>query len=131
MPLRLDLPRRGFQRAETPPFASHDRAGKASLDYLHKPPHTPFGRASGARGIPIQAHEVNQTLECARCGRRFVPSRPQEASSPGPALPPGVDGCEDNWDSPTVVPDPTIYKSGDADKVTLTGSGISVVHFAL
>ena len=36
--------------------------------------------------------------------------------------------CEDNWDSdPT--PDPAIYKSGDADKLTLNGAGIDVVHY--
>lgn len=36
-------------------------------------------------------------------------------------------GCEDNWDGPH--PDPSIYKSGDADKVTLNGNAISVVHY--
>lgn len=35
--------------------------------------------------------------------------------------------CEGNWDSAN--PDPSIYKSGDADKVALTTSGISVVHY--
>ncbi|HEY2027670.1 MAG TPA: hypothetical protein VGH20_00545 [Myxococcales bacterium] len=35
--------------------------------------------------------------------------------------------CEGNWDGPN--PDPAIYKSGDADKVTLQGAGISVVHY--
>jgi hypothetical protein len=35
--------------------------------------------------------------------------------------------CESNWDGPN--PDPSIYKSGDADKVTLIGNGISVVHY--
>jgi Divergent InlB B-repeat domain len=35
--------------------------------------------------------------------------------------------CEGNWDGPN--PDPSIYKSGDADKVTLIGNGISVVHY--
>ncbi len=39
----------------------------------------------------------------------------------------GVLDCESNWDGPS--PDPSIYKSGDADKVTLTASGISVVHY--
>jgi hypothetical protein len=39
----------------------------------------------------------------------------------------GALGCEDNWDGPN--PDPAVYKSGDADKVTLGGSGISVVHY--
>ena len=28
--------------------------------------------------------------------------------------------CESNWDGPN--PDPSIYKSGDADRVTLTGN---------
>lgn len=39
----------------------------------------------------------------------------------------GEYGCEDNWDGPN--PDPAIYKSGDADKVTLTSTGINVVHY--
>jgi hypothetical protein len=39
----------------------------------------------------------------------------------------GEYGCEDNWDGPD--PDPNIYKSGDADKVVLTGSSITVVHY--
>jgi hypothetical protein len=34
--------------------------------------------------------------------------------------------CENNWD---VTPVPSIYKSGDADRVTLTASGIKVVHY--
>ena len=40
---------------------------------------------------------------------------------------PGQFDCESNWDGPN--PDPSIYKSGDADKVTLLGNGISVVHY--
>jgi hypothetical protein len=40
--------------------------------------------------------------------------------------------CEDDWvelpDGGTTG-DPSIYKSGDADKVTLNGGGISVVHY--
>jgi hypothetical protein len=35
--------------------------------------------------------------------------------------------CESNWDGPN--PDPSIYKSGDADRVTLTPTGISVAHY--
>jgi hypothetical protein len=43
---------------------------------------------------------------------------------------PGEVGCEDNWDVKLpLVPDPAVYKSGDADKLTLTGNGISVVHY--
>lgn len=41
--------------------------------------------------------------------------------------PPGEYGCEDNWDGPS--PDPDIYKSGDADKVVLSGDSIRVVHY--
>jgi hypothetical protein len=42
---------------------------------------------------------------------------------------PGELDCEINWDGPN--PDPAIYKSGDADKVTLAADGksISVVHY--
>ena len=38
------------------------------------------------------------------------------------------DDCEINWDTPT--PDPTIYKSGDADRVMLRADGtLGVVHY--
>ncbi len=40
---------------------------------------------------------------------------------------PGELDCESNWDGPN--PDPSIYKSGDADRVTLTATGIDVVHY--
>jgi hypothetical protein len=37
-------------------------------------------------------------------------------------------GCEDNWDGPN--PDPSIYKSGDADRVTVDATGkLKVVHY--
>jgi hypothetical protein len=39
----------------------------------------------------------------------------------------GALDCESNWDGPN--PDPAIYKSGDADRVTLNGTAISVVHY--
>lgn len=46
----------------------------------------------------------------------------------GKPVAPGVPDCESSWDSPN--PDPSVYKSGDADKVTLDGSGgIRVVHY--
>jgi hypothetical protein len=45
----------------------------------------------------------------------------------GKAPGPGEIDCESNWDGPN--PDPAIYKSGDADKVTLTAKGISVIHY--
>ena len=46
----------------------------------------------------------------------------------------GKDGCEDAWHGDQWTPpsrwgDPSIYKSGDADRVTLTANGISVVHY--
>ena len=46
----------------------------------------------------------------------------------------GKPGCEyawtgNQWDPPYAWGDPSVYKSGDADRVTLTGSGISVVHY--
>ncbi len=39
----------------------------------------------------------------------------------------GAYGCEDNWDGP--APDPSIYKSGDADRVQLTEGGLRVAHY--
>jgi hypothetical protein len=47
---------------------------------------------------------------------------------------PGVYDCEgewkgDQWTPPAQWGDPAIYKSGDADRVTLTATGISVVHY--
>lgn len=46
----------------------------------------------------------------------------------------GKPGCEwawhgDQWTPPANWGDPSVYKSGDADRVTLTGSGIAVVHY--
>ena len=39
-----------------------------------------------------------------------------------------ADDCESNWDGPH--PDPSIYKSGDADRVTVDASGkLTVVHY--
>ena len=48
----------------------------------------------------------------------------------------GKPNCEDEWDKAgaTTIPehartDSSVYKSGDADRVTLAGNGISVVHY--
>ncbi|WP_224362960.1 CBM96 family carbohydrate-binding protein [Hyalangium versicolor] len=46
----------------------------------------------------------------------------------------GMPTCEDEWDQAYAAgrtPDASIYKSGDADRVTLSGSGIQVVHYDL
>ncbi len=46
----------------------------------------------------------------------------------------GMPTCEDEWDQAYYAgrtPDASIYKSGDADRVTLSGSGIRVVHYDL
>lgn len=48
----------------------------------------------------------------------------------GKPAPPGVLGCESNWDSEELPPDPSIYKSGDADRVTLhSNATLKVVHY--
>ena len=46
----------------------------------------------------------------------------------------GKPGCEDawhgdQWTDPAQWGDPAIYKSGDADRVSLTATGISVAHY--
>ena len=44
----------------------------------------------------------------------------------------GMPTCEDEWDAADNAgrtPDASIYKSGDADRVTLTSTGIHVVHY--
>ena len=41
----------------------------------------------------------------------------------------GKPGCEDDWDGPN--PDPSVYKSGDVDRVTLVGDSLEVVHYDL
>lgn len=41
----------------------------------------------------------------------------------------GKPSCESEWDVNASAPDPSVYKSGDADRVTLNGEGISVVHY--
>ncbi|MDY7228003.1 DUF7594 domain-containing protein [Hyalangium rubrum] len=46
----------------------------------------------------------------------------------------GMPTCEDEWDQAYAAgrpPDASIYKSGDADRVTLTPTGIQVVHYDL
>jgi hypothetical protein len=46
----------------------------------------------------------------------------------------GMPTCEDEWDQAYYAgrtPDASIYKSGDADRVTLTSTGIHVVHYDL
>jgi hypothetical protein len=46
----------------------------------------------------------------------------------------GMPTCEDEWDQAYAAgrtPDASIYKSGDADRVTLTSTGIQVVHYDL
>jgi hypothetical protein len=46
----------------------------------------------------------------------------------------GMPTCEDEWDAAYNAgrsPDASIYKSGDADRVTLAGTGIQVVHYDL
>jgi hypothetical protein len=61
-------------------------------------------------------------------GTAYVGYRGRYDSSDGV----GQVGCEDEWDTDYnrgVTPDPSIYKSGDADKVTLSGSGINVAHY--
>jgi hypothetical protein len=47
---------------------------------------------------------------------------------------PGMPTCEDEWDQAPAAgrtPDASIYKSGDADRVTLTPTGIQVAHYDL
>ncbi|MBM7113837.1 DUF7594 domain-containing protein [Archangium primigenium] len=46
----------------------------------------------------------------------------------------GMPSCEDEWDAAWYAgraPDASVYKSGDADRVTLSGSGLQVVHYDL
>jgi len=46
----------------------------------------------------------------------------------------GMPTCEDEWDQAYYAgrtPDASIYKSGDADRVTLTSTGIQVAHYDL
>jgi len=46
----------------------------------------------------------------------------------------GMPTCEDEWDQAHAAgrtPDASIYKSGDADRVTLTPNGIQVAHYDL
>ncbi|KFE66832.1 hypothetical protein DB31_9046 [Hyalangium minutum] len=46
----------------------------------------------------------------------------------------GMPTCEDEWDQAYYAgrtPDASVYKSGDADRVTLTATGIHVVHYDL
>ncbi|MGC4122269.1 MAG: hypothetical protein QM765_48340 [Myxococcales bacterium] len=74
----------------------------------------------GSKQGPVTSYDLNViSVAGGPAGTAFVG---YEGSDP-----PGAVGCEDNWDGPN--PDPNIYKSGDADRVSLTASGIAVSHY--
>lgn len=80
----------------------------------------PYGWMADGSEPPGEKYLKVISVSGAWAGTAFV----GYAGRPAPA---GELGCEDNWDGPN--PDPSIYKSGDADKVTLDGDGIRVVHY--
>ena len=80
----------------------------------------PFGYMPDGSAPPGTPYLKVISVIGAQSGTAFVG---YAGKPPGP----GELGCEDNWDGPN--PDPSIYKSGDADRVTLSGGGLRVVHY--
>jgi hypothetical protein len=84
----------------------------------------PFGYM--ADGSPADLNPFLQAISVAggTAGNAYVGYMGKTPADPS-QLP-----CENNWDELNgSVPDPAIYKSGDADHVTLNGSGITVAHY--
>lgn len=118
--------------------ASHDDGGNLWVAggeeglFLLRPGATQFERFTMAEGLrpfgympdgtepPGEKYLKVISVEGAWAGTVFV----GYAGRPAPT---GAFDCENNWDGP--APDPSIYKSGDADRVTLTATGIDVVHY--
>ncbi len=81
----------------------------------------PYGYMPGGIDPPGEKYLKVISVSGGPAGTVFVG---YQGKPPGP----GELDCESNWDGPN--PNPAIYKSGDADKVTLDGSGgIRVVHY--
>jgi hypothetical protein len=100
-----------------------ERAGSTTVqqfgltDGLH-----PYGYMPDGSPSDLDPHLEAISVSGGPSGTAFVGYM---GKTPGP----GQLDCENNWDELHAVPDPTIYKSGDADRVTLNGAGISVVHY--
>ena len=80
----------------------------------------PFGYMPDGSDPPGEKYLKVISVSGAAAGTVFV----GYAGKPPAA---GAVDCEDNWDGAN--PDPAIYKSGDADRVTLAPGGLSVVHY--
>jgi hypothetical protein len=82
----------------------------------------PYGYLPNGSDVPPPYHLDVISVSGGPAGTVFVGYR-------GKPLPGSSnDDCEINWDTPS--PDPTIYKSGDADRVTLRSDGaLGVVHY--
>ncbi len=108
-------------------------AGGTEGLFLLKPGETRFHRYTMADGLRPYGYMPDGG---APPGEKYLsvlsvaggPAGTVFAGYEGKPVPSGVADCESNWDSEH--PDPSIYKSGDADRVTLqAGDRISVVHY--
>ncbi|HEX9573322.1 MAG TPA: hypothetical protein VF994_04455 [Myxococcales bacterium] len=115
-------------------------AGGVDGLFLLRPGATKFERFTIADGLHPYGYLTGKQAD-ARKVPAGTPADPSPSLSATPVIaveggPPGVvfvgyqgkPGCEDNWDN--AGRDPAIYKSGDADRVTLKPDGtLSVVHY--
>ena len=84
----------------------------------------PYGFMPDGSDVPAPHFLDVLSVSGGRAGTVFVGYRGYDPSNPGG----GNDVCENNWDG--AKPDPSIYKSGDADRVTLKPDGtLAVVHY--
>jgi hypothetical protein len=142
---RLAPPQEGPAGAEGPP--PQGRTPPVSLPTPPRAPRqssadpvdsstTPVTCPGCGRAIPLQPHEVSVTIECARCGTRFVRFVPGAPPAPPPVRrqPPAEEGLEEVEDSSSAMP--TLDKAdleqlGRLRTATLPGNRLAFVGFLL
>ena len=88
----------------------------------------PYGYMPGGGDPPGEKWLKVLSVAGGPAGTVFVGYAGMGDGEGGKKLPDGVRGCETNFD--TSARDPAVYKSGDADRVTLKADGtLSVVHY--
>ncbi len=85
----------------------------------------PYGYLPDGSDVPAPHYLNAVSVSGGPPGVVFVGYRGRPAPAGNPTT------CENNFDGPAQYRDPSIYKSGDVDRVQLTASGISVVHYDL
>jgi len=122
------------QRGGSGPFTAYGIAdGLHPYGYLNGDIAAALGKPNGSPSDPNPSLQSTPVISVAGgpAGTAFVgyqgKGRDIWDQDPDPAR-----DCENEWDriqTDHAAMDPSIYKSGDADKVSLAGNGISVVHY--